>query len=65
MSRCVCCNALLSDFEATRRHAMTKRFLEMCTECINVSFEGNIPTIDRFDLLHEYDLYDTYKEEDI
>ena len=64
MTRCVCCNSLLSDFEATRRHAVTKRFLDMCRECFNESFEGTLPTIDRTDLLHETDIEPTYNEED-
>lgn len=65
--RCVCCNQALSDFESTRRHAVTKEFLDLCNRCFAVVDETTaIPHIDRADLLQETDTYDEgvdeYKE---
>ncbi len=45
--RCCCCNALLSDYEATRRSNATGDFLDMCNKCIKGL---GIPTSDREDL---------------
>jgi hypothetical protein len=50
MTRCVCCNKNLSDFEATRRSASTGEFLDMCNNCIT---DTGIATKDRRDLLTE------------
>lgn len=45
--RCDCCNAPLSDFESTQRHAVSLEFLNTCNKCL----EGlNIPTIGREEL---------------
>ena len=32
--KCICCNKSLSDFEATRRHGITKEFLDLCGSCL-------------------------------
>ena len=54
--RCACCNARLTDYEATRRHALTKEFLDMCSDCFSsVNSEAHIPYKDRPDLWGEYD----------
>lgn len=50
MTRCVCCNKNLSDFEATRRSASTGEFLDMCNNCLQ---DSGIATKDRRDLLTE------------
>ena len=51
--RCVCCDKQLNDFEATRRHAMTREFLDLCNSCHHsVTMSAALPTIDRKDLLH-------------
>lgn len=51
--RCSCCNAVLTDYEVTLRHAVTKKFLEMCGNCLK---DTNIPIQVRNDLLSEMDL---------
>lgn len=54
--RCTCCNKLLTDYEATRRHGMTKDFLDMCADCFGaVGQDVPIPFNDRPDLWGEYD----------
>ena len=51
--RCSCCNEALTDYEVTLRHAVTKKFLEMCGNCLE---DTNIPIQVRNDLLSEVDL---------
>lgn len=53
--RCILCNAALSDYESTMKHAITGKFLDMCQPCF-MSLEVDIPVYDRKDLLHEADL---------
>ena len=51
--RCIACNKNLSDFEATRRHAMTNEFLDTCTGCLGeIQRMTPLPTKDRQDLEH-------------
>lgn len=52
--RCTCCNAVLTDYESTVRHAITKQFLELCGQCLK-TIEAFIPTQVRNDLLSESD----------
>ena len=54
--RCTVCNAALSDYESTIRHAITGKFLDICQNCV-MSMEVDIPVHDRKDLLHESDLH--------
>jgi hypothetical protein len=57
--KCVCCNKNLSDFEATRRHALTNDFLDMCKSCLSeVQRLSPLATKDRMDLDHEGEDYD-------
>ena len=52
--RCICCNKQLNDFESTRRHAITREFLDMCNSChASVVSTARLPTIDRKDLQNE------------
>ena len=53
--RCTVCNAALSDYESTVRHAITGKFLDICQNCF-MAMEVDIPVHDRKDLLHEADL---------
>lgn len=49
--RCSCCNRALSDFESTRRHAITEAFLDICNNCFDeVSQDADIPVRTRGDL---------------
>jgi hypothetical protein len=45
--RCDCCNRLLSDYEATLRHAVTNEFMNTCNRCLDGL---EIPTRGRPDL---------------
>ena len=62
MTRCVCCNKQLNDYESTRRHAITNEFLDTCNRCMKDI--PNIPTKDRQDLLKEADYDDDINIED-
>lgn len=49
--RCIACNRALSDFESTRRHAMTDEFLDLCNTCFDdVCQDEDIPVRTRGDL---------------
>ena len=51
---CTACNRLLSDFEATRKHAITFEFLDLCKVCFE-DVKTIIPTIDNRSLMTEQD----------
>ena len=52
--RCVCCDAELTDYEATIKDSKTKGYLDMCKGCIKESGVGTLILIeDRPDLDHE------------
>ena len=64
MSRCQCCNAALTDYETTLRHAITKKFVELCSVCLK---DTGIPLQVRNDLIGESDtaledLIDDYED---
>jgi hypothetical protein len=52
--KCVICDVALSDFEATRKYADTKEFVDMCNHCYSY-VKRSIHTIERDDLLTEQD----------
>lgn len=60
---CVNCDRLLSDYEATRKHAITFKFLDLCKVCFE-DVKTLIPTIDRKELMTEQD-FDTEPEDDL
>ena len=35
MSRCICCDKRLSEYELTLRHAMTNEFMDTCMDCLS------------------------------
>lgn len=61
--RCVSCDKALSDFEATRKGALSGAYLDLCNGCIKGL---NIATVDRPDLegsftsIYEDPDYDEY-----
>jgi len=52
--RCYCCNKALSDFESTRRSALTGEFLDMCNDCF-YTIKDDVDVVERNDLRHESD----------
>jgi len=67
--RCIACNKVLSDFEATRKHEVTKEYLDLCNLCLRVIYEIQpIPYINnstnrRFDPIEDEDEYVKHNEE--
>ena len=47
--RCLSCNDVLSDREATRRIKSTGEFLDFCDTCYS-SIKEEVPTVERVDL---------------
>jgi hypothetical protein len=62
--RCLSCNEILSDFEATRKSATTNHFIDLCNRCYH-TVDDDILSLERGDLEHEettdidYDLIDS------
>lgn len=55
--RCIACNKILSDYETTRKHAITGEYLDLCNECFSsISEVTPLPSRDRKDLLTEIDV---------
>lgn len=57
MTHCVCCDRLLSDYEATLRHGVTFAFLDTCKACLK-DVKGLFPIVERKDLITEGDIDD-------
>jgi len=52
---CIACDRLLSEFEATRKNAMTMDYIDLCKVCFE-DVKGLFPVIERKDLLTQSDL---------
>ena len=50
--RCLACNRLLTDYEATRRSALTEEFIDLCNWCFSTVSE-DLNTLERNDLAHD------------
>lgn len=59
---CTCCNALLSDYESTRKNAITGEYIDLCNDCFS-DLKNIVPTKDRKDLLKQSDIDDLMDEE--
>jgi hypothetical protein len=53
--RCIACNALLSDFEATRKSVNTNEYIDLCNHCY-YSISDDVNALERTDLEHEEDM---------
>ena len=58
--KCICCNKVLSDYEATLKHGETGEYLDTCSECLS-EIQALVPlsTIDNPTLLHKSDTENT------
>jgi len=52
--RCLSCNCVLTDFEATRKGANTGNYIDLCNRCFK-SIAEDIHVIERSDLQTEGD----------
>jgi len=59
--RCLSCNVLLTDFEATRRSAETDEFLDLCNHCYSY-IRSDVKAVERPDLMCVDDIVDTDEE---
>jgi len=57
MTHCVCCDRLLSDYEATIKNAVTFEYMDLCKVCLE-DVKPFTKLIDRKDLITEQDLDD-------
>lgn len=55
--RCLSCNCVLSDFEATRKSERTGEFLDLCNHCLDTIRE-DIIVLEREDLRSEKESYE-------
>lgn len=61
--RCVSCNCALSDFESTRKGALSGEYLDLCNSCIKGL---GIATLDRPDLEGSFtSIYEDPEYEDL
>ena len=64
--RCVCCNKLLSDYEATLKHGETGQYLDTCSSCLDeIMAEVNIHVKDNPSLLRKNNTDDDFDDEGI
>lgn len=50
--RCLSCNEILTDYEATRRSANTEEYVDLCNLCFR-DVKDDLKTIDRTDLVSD------------
>ena len=67
--RCIACDVELTDYEATRRFAVSQEFIDLCNRCAAVSLNDS-DVVDRVDLrtladLEEMIYHEQYWELDI
>ena len=56
--RCIACDVELTDYEATRRYAVSKEFVDLCNTCFAVTLDDG-DVIDRDDLRTLADIEET------
>jgi hypothetical protein len=63
--RCLACDRALTDYEATRKHAVTGTFIDLCQQCFKaVQADSHLPTKDRKDLISSDDIDDSAESEE-
>ena len=53
--RCLSCNVILSDHEATRRYAISKEFIDLCNRCFASGVSEQLNYSERDDLEEQDD----------
>ena len=59
---CTNCNKLLTDYESTRKNAVTGKYFDLCKVCFE-DIKPFVKVIDRKDLITEQDLDDPLESE--
>ena len=62
--RCLACNKILNDFEATRKSATTGTFVDLCNHCFH-DVESDIQSLEREDLRESDDVEDDIELDDL
>jgi hypothetical protein len=62
--RCVSCNEILSDYEATRKYAENNQVLDLCILCSS-QIEDDLITVDRADLKSDSDSWSEYRVKEL
>jgi len=63
--KCQCCDRILTDYESTRKHAVTGTFIDLCQQCFKaVQADSHLPTKDRKDLISSDDIDDSAETEE-
>jgi hypothetical protein len=62
--RCLACNKILNDFEATRKSATTGQFVDLCNHCFH-DVEYDIESLEREDLRESDDIEDELELDDL
>ena len=60
---CTSCNKLLTDYESTRKNAVTGKYFDLCKVCFE-DIKPFVKVIDRKDLISEADLDDDDMEDE-
>ena len=59
---CTSCNKLLTDYESTRKNAVTGKYFDLCKVCFE-DIKPFVKVIDRKDLITEADLDEDHDED--
>ena len=59
---CTSCNKLLTDYESTRKNAVTGKYFDLCKVCFE-DIKPFVKVIDRKDLITEQDLDDPLEDD--
>jgi len=62
--RCLACNKILNDFEATRKSATTGQFVDLCNHCFH-DVEYDIESLEREDLRESDDIEEELELDDL
>ena len=62
--RCLACNKILNDFEATRKSATTGTYVDLCNHCFH-DVEYDIESLEREDLRETDDVEDEIELDDL
>jgi len=61
--RCIACNALLTDYEATRKSELTGEYVDLCNHCY-VAVKSDLVVVERDDLLTPDNVEDDWEDID-
>jgi hypothetical protein len=64
--RCVCCNKMLSDYEATLKHGETGEYLDTCSGCLSeIMADTALHVVDNPSLLRKDNIDEDFDDEGV